>query len=159
MKNEELLIEDRVIKKFTARRFIAGHLIVMVGVLGVIWAERINYGSGFYYTQDLVTMTQIWGGAFLLHWLRFFFVHGRGPAGRALKIEKEVERQWHLSRGRRRERREIFEAADDEIAATVDLDRVREGQSLVTDDGELIDDRVLLEAAGSAQAGRRGDSR
>ena len=83
---------------------------------------------------------------------------GADRPGAALKIEKEVERQWHLSRDRRRERREIFEAADDEIAATVDLDCVRQGQSLLTDDGELIDDRVLLEAAGSAQAGRRGDS-
>ena len=157
--DEELLIEDRIARKFKARRLVVAQLLVMVPLLAVLWLDRITADGGMWYRLDLVQYTQILGGAFLLHWLRFYFVHGRGPAGRALKIEKELERQWHLSGDRRRERREIFEAADDEIAATVDLDRVREGQSLLTDDGELFDDRVLLEAAGSAQTGKRGASR
>ena len=163
---EELLIEDRIIRKFKARRIVVAHLLVMLPVLAVWWLDLLAAYGGLrytwdqsYFTQDLIYITQIWGIAFLMHWLRVYFVHGRGPAGRALKIENEIERLWHLSRNRRRERQEIFESGDDETAATVNLDRVREGQSLMTADGELVDDRILLDEASEAQADQRGASR
>ena len=156
---EELLIEDRVARKFKARRLVVAHLLVMLPMLAVLWLEAITAVGGMWNIGNLIDITQIWGIAFLMHWLRFYFVHGRGPAGRALKIEKELERQWHLSRDRRHERRLIFEASNDVSGATVDLDRVREGQSLITADGELVDERILLDEASEAQADQRGASR
>lgn len=156
---EELLIEDRIIRKFKARRIVVAHLVVMLPALAVWWLEWASASGGRWYTQDLIYTTGIWGIGFLMHWLLVYFVHGRGPAGRALKIEKEIERQWHRSHDRRRERRLIFESANDASGDTVDLERIREGQSLVTDDGELMDDLILHEAADDAQARCKGASR
>lgn len=42
--------------------------------------------------------------AVALHFSRFFFVHGRAPAGRELKIEAKIEQQ--LLRESRREKRQ-----------------------------------------------------
>ena len=100
--DEEQLIEERVAKKFKARRIVAGHLLVMVSALAILWFDALSQGIRLelaYYRTDLFHFTQIWGIAGLAHWLRFYFVHGRGPAGRALKIENEIERQWHLVAG------------------------------------------------------------
>lgn len=156
---EALLIEDRVARKFKARRLVVAHLLVMLPFLSLWWLDRITGDGGMRYMQDLIYTTQIWGIAFLAHWLRFFFVHGRGPAGRALKIESEIERQWRLVRDRRRERQRIFESAADDAGATVDLDRIREGQSLVTDDGEWIDESILLNDGVEARVSQRGAGR
>lgn len=157
--DEELLIEDRVAKRFKARRLVVAHLLVMLPFLSLWWLERVTADGGMWYMQDLIHTTQIWAIAFLAHWMRFYFVHGRGPAGRALKIDDEIERQWHLVRDRRRERQQIFEIAADEAGTTVDLERIREGQSLVTDDGEWVDESILLNDAGEARVSQRGAAR
>ena len=41
---EAELIEDRVAKKFKARRIVAGHLLVMVSALAILWFERFVSG-------------------------------------------------------------------------------------------------------------------
>ncbi len=157
--DEALLIEDRVAKRFKARRLVVAHLLVMLPFLSLWWLERVSLDGGMWYMQDLIHITQIWGIAFLAHWLRYFFVHGRNPAGRALKIESEIERQWHLVRDRRRARQQIFTSAADGAGATVDLERIREGQSLVTDDGEWIDESILFSDGGEAGGRQRGTTR
>ena len=161
---EEVLIEERVARRFKAGRLVMAHLLVMSSVLAILWVDysfmvqsvrKVSYGV------DLTNATQAWGLVIVAHWLRFIFVHGRGPAGRALSIEREIERQWHLARSRRRERQQIFEDEDDheDAVATVDLERVRAGQSLVTDDGELIGEPSLLDAVHDAGALRKGATR
>ena len=143
--DEELLIEERVSKKITARRWIVAHFLVMAPVLAVVWVQTAASWNFAYPPDYLVNQTGAWLAIFVLHWVRFYFVHGKTAVGRALKIEKEIERQWHLARGRTRERRLLLDATDDG-GSVDDLLPHSQGRLRLTEEGELIDD-ITLEPA------------
>ena len=109
---EEMHIEERVAKRAAARRVFVAHLLTAALVLGLLWLLTLIWTRPMFNVPSLVTLSQFWGIAAGLHFTRFFFVHGRTPVGRALKIEAEIERRWHLSRERRRARRAEL---DDEV--------------------------------------------
>ncbi len=66
------------------------------------------------YPGAMARLTQLFSRlliAVALHFSRFFFVHGRAPAGRELKIEAKIEQQ--LLRELRREKRQRESALRD----------------------------------------------
>lgn len=132
--DEEFLIEERVSKKITARRGIIVHFIVMLSVLVAVWAHALSNWPGSYLPEFLFDQTAAWLTIFVLHWLRFYFVHGKTAGGRALKIETEIERQWHNSRARSRARRLALHAIDDEL----DDSALHEQRFRISEEGELI---------------------
>lgn len=136
---EEFLIEERVSKKITARRWIVVHFIVMASVLGVVWAHILLRWTRSYFPGFLIDQTVAWLAIFILHWLRFYFVHGKTAVGRALKIETEIERQWHKSRVRSRARRLASHVTDDEL----DDSALLEQGFRISEEGELILDQSL----------------
>jgi len=135
---EEFLIEDRISRKATARGFIIAHFLVMAPILAVLWLDFYAHTYPWYYVESLINPTLAWFMIFGLHWLRYYFVHGRTNGGRALKIEKEIERQWHLSRRRLRERRQMLEQDGDQDAITVHRVASASTQLAINDEGELL---------------------
>lgn len=111
--DEEIRIEERVDKRITARRVIVAHGMAAAMVFALVVMEVLPDPNVYdmYHVYRVAIALII---AFGLHFLRFFFVHGRTPEGRALKIERAVEREWHRSRQRNLERRSQYEAAADD---------------------------------------------
>ena len=144
---EEILIEDRIGKRITARRLVMAHGLTSALLFSLIawdaWLSSFYFSDSFYRAAEVLLI------AFALHFCRFFFVHGRTPAGRALKIDAEVEREWHRSRQRSRERRAGYEAAANDIATNA-LE-LGDGRGWLNDEGEF---EFLVDArSDSAQAG------
>ena len=152
--DEELLIEERVSKRVTARRVLAAHALTSVLFLAIYTPFWLSQMAG--YPGDMEHLPQLftWFGiAFALHATRFHFVHGRSPAGRALKIDAEVEREWHRSRERRRTRRERFDREDESIA--LDLGELQGRRLRLTAEGEF-DDAFGADSVSAGRAGGRG---
>ncbi len=147
---EEILIEDRVGKRITARRLVVAHGLTSALLISIIawndWLTPFDFSDSFYRAAEVFLI------AFTLHFCRFFFVHGRTPGGRALKIDAEVEREWHRSRQRSRERRAGYEAAANDIATnSLELGDGRDRRLRLNDEGEL--EQWADERTDSAQSG------
>ena len=88
--DEELLIEERAGKRIAARRILAAHFLtasILVALLfTLVWLNPDKFNTNV----ELLNLSSYFALAFALHFLRFFFVHGRTPEGRALKIEGEI---------------------------------------------------------------------
>ncbi len=136
---EEFLIEDRIARKAAARGFVIAHFLVMAPVLAVIWLNLAASLYRWYEVDYLINLSLIWSAIFALHWLRYYFVHGKTSAGRALKIETEIERQWYQSRARSRARTLLLGATDDEP----DDAALHEQGFRISEEGELIFDQSL----------------
>lgn len=151
--DEELLIEERVSKRITARRILVAHALVSVMILAIyvpFWASQWAGLPGY---MDHLTQLFSWFGiAFALHATRFFFTHGRSPAGRAAKIDAEVEREWHRSRERGRARRERFGREDESTA--LELGELQGRRLRLTDEGEFDDDFGADSVSAGRAAGR-----
>ncbi len=137
--DEEALVEERIAKRITARRLLVAHLLTIALALPLLWLEAQSRNPDYYAHLNLVRLTAIWGAAGLLHWLRYYFVHGKTTSGRALKIEKEIERQWHKSRVRSQARRLALRATDDEP----DDSTLLEQGFRISEEGELILDQPV----------------
>lgn len=155
--DEEVLIEERVGKRITARRIVVAHALTS----GLFFAIYVPFWSIQWagYSGYLAHLTQLFSWlvlAFALHFSRFFFVHGRTPQGRALKIDAEVERAWHRSRERGRDRRAGFEAGEsDGATAALELGDGRGRRMRLSDEGEfeqLVDESVDRAQAGTGRA-------
>lgn len=137
--DEELLIEERVSKRVTARRVLVAHALVsslcLLLYIPMLVTDPRPYPID--YTQQVLQVLGWFGLAFGLHATRFFFVHGRSPVGRALKIDAAVEEEWHRSRERSRARRERY-AGEDESPA-LDLGEWRGKRLRLTAEGEFDD--------------------
>ena len=136
---EEVLIEERVGKRITARRVVVAHALtsaIFFATYVPFWLSQWAGHPGY-----MAHLTQLFSWlciAFALHLSRFFFVHGRTPLGRALKIDAEVEREWHRSRERSRQRRDNFENVSGDEAATVLALSSGDGRRMrLSDEGEL----------------------
>ncbi|MCE2470682.1 MAG: hypothetical protein J4G18_02060, partial [Anaerolineae bacterium] len=69
------------------------------------------------------------------------------------KIDAEVEREWHRSRQRSRERRAGYEAAANDIATNAP--ELGDGRGWLNDEGEfefLVDERSDCAQAGTGRA-------
>ncbi|MCY3831884.1 MAG: hypothetical protein OXG85_02635 [Chloroflexi bacterium] len=133
--DEELLIEERVSKRVTARRLIVAHALFSLMFLAVYLPYAFHY-LGLVPDDVPGYLTAVFGGfglVFVLHLTRFFFVHGRTPVGRALQIDAEIERVWHQSR--EQGRLAIHEL--EEERAALDLGEVRGRRLRLTADGEF----------------------
>ena len=133
--DEEFLIEERASKRIAARRILAAHFatssILVALLFALIWLNPDKFNNNV----DRLIASSFMALAFALHFVRFFLVHGRTPAGRALKIEAEMERLWHEFRQRGRERRE-FRAMEDDTAA-YDLGEAQGRRLRLTAEGEF----------------------
>lgn len=136
---EEFLIEDRISRKAAARGFIIAHFLVMAPVLAAFWLDFHARAYSWFSVDYLLNPTLAWLTIFALHWLRYHFVHGRSNGGRALRIEKEIERQWHESRVRSRARRLALHTTDDEL----DDSALLEPGFRISEEGELIHDQPV----------------
>ncbi len=151
---EEILIEDRVGKRITARRLVMAHGLTSALLFSLIawndWLVPLDFSDSIYRAAAVFLI------AFALHFCRFFFVHGRTPGGRALKIDAEVEREWHRSRQRSRERRAGHEAAaSDDVSNALELGDGHGRRLRLSDEGELeqwVDERTDSAQAGTGQA-------
>ena len=157
---EEALVEERIGKRITARRLLVAHLLTIALTLPLLWLEAQSRGLAYFDQLNLTRITTIWGAAGILHLLRFYIVHGKTAAGRALKIEREVERQWHRSLAQARGRRyslEALEAPDlieenDDFGIDGDLITLRSAR--ITAEGELVDDVMDEEALSTPRYAR-----
>ena len=152
--DEEDLIEDRVGKRITARRLVVAHGMASAALFALsIWSLMPD---SFIFSDSVYRVAAVLLIAFALHFSRFFFVHGRTPGGRALKIDAEVEREWHRSRERNRERRAGIEAVDSAAAPNeIELDNGRGLRMRLSDEGEieqLVEDRADSARAGAGRA-------
>ena len=127
---EAMLIEERVEKRIAARRIVAAHFVTAALVLGLLWLMTAIWARPMFNVPDLSFLSQFWGIALVLHVSRFFLAHGRTPAGRALKIEAEIERLWHQSREQRGDE-------DENKSALHDLGELRGRRIRLTAEGEL----------------------
>ena len=134
--DEELLIEERVSKRIAARRVLAAHGLASIMFLAFYIPGAISppVSFGMHHLTEVMTWFAL---AFGLHAIRFFFVHGRTPSGRALKIDAAVEREWHRSRERSRTRRELY--AVDDVSSALDLGELRGRRLRLTAEGEFDD--------------------
>ncbi|MDE2857655.1 MAG: hypothetical protein OXN94_07390 [Chloroflexota bacterium] len=148
---EEYLVEDRLSRKANARGFVVAHFLVMAPVLAVLWIQHAAVPTRWYVPDYLIYQTLAWLAIFALHWLRHYFVHGKTNGGRALKIERELERQWHMSRQRIRQRRQMLERGDDEDALVTARVASASQKLMISDEGELLFD----EGDGAYSNGRR----
>ncbi len=146
--DEEVLIEERVGKRITARRLVVAHALTS----GIFFAMYVPFWSIQWagYPGYVSHLTQLFAWlalAFALHFGRFFFVHGRTPQARALAIDAEVEREWHRSRGRSR-----VEPVNSGAATVArELGDSRGRRARLSDEGEF--EEVDEGLAGGAQAG------
>ena len=145
--DEELLIEERVSKRITARRVLAAHALTSIMFLTLYIPMLVTDLRPYPidYTQQVVEVLSWFGLAFGLHATRFFCVHGRTPAGRALKIDAAVEEAWHRSRERTRWRREWREREGE--TSPLDLGELRGRRLRLTAEGELDDGIEVRSAA------------
>lgn len=151
--DEEFLIEDRIGRRIAARRIVVAHALTS-GIFFALYVPfwSIQWAGTPGYLADLTQLLSWLVLAFALHFSRFFFVHGRTPAGRALKIDGEIERAWHRTRERSRERRAGYDASeDDDAAAAFELDDGRGRRMRLSDEGEF--EQWVDEGTGSAQSG------
>ncbi len=146
---EEELVAERIGKRITARRFLVAHLVTAVLTLPLLWLEAQSRGFNDYEQLNLVRQSAFWGSAVLLHWLRFYIVHGKTAAGRALKLEQEVERQWHLSLSRLRERRDALDDTNEYMDSAHDDEKMPLRSLRISDEGELVGD-IFDEQSASA---------
>lgn len=148
--DEELLIEERLSKRILARRIVVAHgLTSPLFFLAYTLALTVDPSPYFDLGQHLLEVGSWLCLAFALHAARFFFVHGRRPGGRALKIDAAIERAWQSSRERSRARREQYDES-----ALMDLGDARGRRMRLTDDGEFADDDNYAEAASSVAVRR-----
>ncbi len=112
-RDEESLIEERVVKRITARGIVVAHGMVLAMLLTIRWLDEIRF-QGFI-NPATNNITIIFAGIFALHVVRFFLVHGRTAEGRALKIESEVERRWLELRDGRSARKDAVETGEDDL--------------------------------------------
>lgn len=150
--DEELLIEDRVGKRITARRLVVAHALtsgIFFAIYALFW---LSQWAGYPGHMEHLTHLFSWLAlAFALHFSRFFFVHGRTPAGRALKVDAEIEREWHRSRERSRERRAGYGAPDsDEAESALELGDGRGRRMRLSDEGEF--EQPVEQHAGTGRA-------
>ena len=145
---EEMLIEERAVKRINARRVVAAHFvtasILVALLLGLVWLNPDQP----YSNADRLNVSTYFALAFALHSVRFFFVHGRTPAGRALKIEGEIEREWHQSRQRR-------EDANEGAVALRDLGELSGRRVRLNPEGELENGADLAHASARQGSARR----
>ena len=151
---EELLIEERVSKRINARRVAAAHLITAALVLGLLWLLTAIWTRPMFNLADLSLVSQFWGIALALHIVRFFLVHGRTSAGRALKIEAEVERQWFQSREGRSARADADASGEDDFPL-LELGELRGHQMRLNAEGEFENGDELALGATQRRWGRR----
>lgn len=135
---EVALLEERLVQRISARRWLGAHIVTFALTMPLIWLEAQSRFTSDFENLNLVRQTIFWGAACLLHCLRFFLVHGRTAAGRALKIEKEVERQWHLSLSHRRERRNALDRQAGYDGAAQDDALLALGAARISAEGELV---------------------
>ena len=155
--DEELLIEERISKRVLARRLIVAHGLSSAMIVSLLWFRF--FFQGMYSIYDAMFMEQVLliaAGFFALHVVRFFFVHGRTPTGRALKIDGTLERVWLRSRAQSHD----GEVVDDE-GDILDLG-IRQGRSLrLTAEGELdepiADDNELAQGSSGSSLRRSFD--
>lgn len=135
---EATLLEERLVQRINARRWLGTHILTFALTMPLIWLEAQSRFPSDFENLNLVRQTSFWGAACFLHCLRFFLVHGRTAAGRALKIEKEVERQWHLSLSHRRERRNALDRQAGYDGAAQDDALLALGAARISAEGELV---------------------
>lgn len=153
--DDELLIEERVSRRVAARRILAAHGMTSVMLLLSYLPVAIRDGMAFRFDagEHIMELAGFMGLAFALHFLRFFFVHGRTPAGRALKIDAEIEKRWHRSWANSRARRKEHERE----GMAMDLGDVRGSRLRLSDDGEVevaFDGRPLPSQRQYSQGGK-----
>lgn len=151
--DEELLIEERVSKRILARRILAAHGLASGMYLAIYPSYIASMSFGFVdYPDYYMRLIAFCAAAFGLHAVRFFFVHGRSPGGRALKIDAELEREWHRSRERGRARRQLYEVRTE--ADGLELSKFRGARMRLNDEGELAEivEEVTAESAGQGRA-------
>ena len=77
---EEMLIEERAEKRIAARRILAAHFVtasVLVALLfSLVWLNPDQFNTNV----SRLNASTMFGIAFALHFVRFFFVHGRTSA-------------------------------------------------------------------------------
>ena len=150
--DEEVLIEERVGKRITARRLVVAHGLASGAILAVylrhVLLEPI---TGPWTAVHIQQTLMLFGLFFALHFSRFFIVHGRTPQGRALKIDADVEREWHRSRERSREHLAGYEAADDVATAARELGDGSGRRMRLSDEGEI--EQLDEGLAGGARVG------
>lgn len=145
--DEEVLIEDRVGKRITARRLVVAHGLTSVAILAVYLPHvLLDPFTGPWTAVHVQQILTLFGLFFALHFSRFFFVHGRTPPGRALKVDAEVEREWHRLRERGRHR--AVDSAD--AIAARELGDGSGRRMRLSDEGEI--EQWVDEPADSAQA-------
>ncbi len=150
--DEALLIEERVSQRIAARRIVVAHLLASLMLVATLGAVEFFDWNGPYQTVYVGSIAQILSIVFVLHAMRFFLVHGKTVAGRALKIEAEVEREWHLARQRSQARRSAYESAESESEAPLfELGEIQGRRMRLTAEGEfdaafLADERETREA-------------
>ena len=145
--DEEFLIEERVAKRITARRLVVAHALTSAfsSRIRAMVVEPMGRESRLRGALDPTLLPWL-VLAFALHFSRFFFVHGRTPLGRALKIDGEVEREWHRSREHGR-----YDAADsDDETTALELGDGSGRRLRLSDEGEL--EQLVDQAAGSARS-------
>ena len=92
-------IRERVERKFRARGAVTFHLFVMLGAgllllynLPELWADRFSVGF-----QDSVMLYGLFCAAGALHFIRYYFRHGRGWDRHEVETERRIERQLRLA--------------------------------------------------------------
>ena len=141
--DEELLIEERASKRVAARRILVAHGVTSAMMFALVWHSVSAYGR--YTADDMLAMerlAQIAVGIFALHGMRFFFVHGKTPPGRALKIDAELERLWLRAREARRDELMSGEADGHETKESLGLGTLEGRRLRLTPEGEFEDEIV-----------------
>ncbi|MCY3780880.1 MAG: 2TM domain-containing protein [Chloroflexi bacterium] len=89
-------IRERMEKKFRARGAVAFHLLVVLGAgilllytMPELWMMRLS-NTGF---QDSILLYGILGTSGALHFIRYYFRHGRGRARHEQETEARIARQ------------------------------------------------------------------
>lgn len=145
--DEEVLIEERVGKRITARRLVVAHGLAATMIFGLSVTVALVWYNPYFFNDTFYRYAALFLIAFGLHYSCFFFVHGRTPQGRALKIDAEVEREWH--RSRERGRHEAVDSAD--AARERELGDGSGRRLRLSDEGEI--EQLDEGLAGGAQAG------
>ena len=90
----EVLIRERVEKKFRARRTLLAHALVYVAVFGVAALNLVLSGSGGQSNWlDILAPAQLWGLGLAVHTLRYYFGQGPGAEQREAAGEREISRE------------------------------------------------------------------
>ena len=153
--DEELLIEERVSKRVSARRLVVAHGVVSALLVALLCISVIGRRYNIYDVEDVEWIVQVAAGIFALHAIRFFFVHGRTPGGRALRIDAELERVWVRSQAGSPNQLAFADGVDeDEGLELLDLG-VRQGRRMRLNAEGEFDDAVVDEDEASQQSAGR----